>query len=56
MMRRNCEKTFENILISFLILLCIFRRALYDRRISQEVSGEDLGDEFSGYVRYFVNR
>jgi ribosomal protein S6E (S10) len=28
----------------------IFSRALYDKRISQEVSGEDLGDEFAGYV------
>lgn len=27
-----------------------FRRALYDRRISQEVMGEDLGEEFAGYV------
>jgi len=25
-------------------------RTLYDKRISQEVSGEDLGDEFAGYV------
>mmetsp|Transcript_14777 Transcript_14777/g.14879 ORF Transcript_14777/g.14879 Transcript_14777/m.14879 type:complete len:242 (+) Transcript_14777:50-775(+) len=25
-------------------------RALYDKRISQEVSGEDLGEEFAGYV------
>jgi len=25
-------------------------RALYDKRISQEVEGEALGDEFSGYV------
>jgi len=25
-------------------------RAIYDKRISQEVSGEDLGEEFSGYV------
>ena len=23
---------------------------MYDKRISQEVSGEDLGDEFAGYV------
>lgn len=26
------------------------RRAFYDRRISQEVEGEHLGDEFAGYV------
>jgi ribosomal protein S6E (S10) len=26
------------------------RRTLYDKRISQEVNGEDLGDEFAGYV------
>ncbi|CAN0220769.1 unnamed protein product, partial [Discosporangium mesarthrocarpum] len=26
-------------------------RALYDKRISQEVEGEALGDEFAGYVR-----
>ena len=25
-------------------------RALYDKRISQEVPGEDLGEEFAGYV------
>jgi small subunit ribosomal protein S6e len=25
-------------------------RTLYDKRISQEVSGEDIGDEFAGYV------
>mmetsp|Transcript_2635 Transcript_2635/g.2752 ORF Transcript_2635/g.2752 Transcript_2635/m.2752 type:complete len:245 (+) Transcript_2635:73-807(+) len=25
-------------------------RALYDKRISQEVSGEDLGEEFAGYI------
>lgn len=25
-------------------------RAFYDKRISQEVSGEDLGDEFAGFV------
>eukprot|EP01041_Mallomonas_annulata_P005946 gene5946-11997_t len=25
-------------------------RALYDKRVSQEVSGEDLGEEFTGYV------
>jgi len=25
-------------------------RTLYDKRISQEVSGEDLGEEFAGYV------
>lgn len=30
------------------------RRALYDKRISQEVSGEDLGDEFAGYVRFYI--
>lgn len=27
-----------------------FRRTVYDKRISQEVAGEDLGDEFAGYV------
>lgn len=31
------------------------RRALYDKRISQEVAGEDLGEEFSGYVRKNMN-
>ena len=25
-------------------------RALYDKRISNEVLGEDLGEEFAGYV------
>lgn len=25
-------------------------QAVYDRRISQEVEGEELGDEFKGYV------
>ena len=25
-------------------------RCLYDKRISQEVPGEDLGEEFAGYV------
>lgn len=29
---------------------CIVSRALYDKRISQEVEGEALGDEFAGYV------
>ncbi|MCL7052184.1 hypothetical protein MKW94_011601 [Papaver nudicaule] len=29
-------------------LMC--RRAFYDKRISQEVSGDALGDEFKGYV------
>eukprot|EP00953_Heterococcus_sp_UTEX-ZZ885_P039756 20364-Heterococcus_DN1.PRE.3 len=27
-----------------------FRRALYDKRISQEVDGESLGEEFAGYI------
>ena len=31
-------------------------RALYDKRISQEVSGEDLGDEFAGYVSNNISR
>jgi ribosomal protein S6E (S10) len=26
------------------------RRAFYDKRISQEVEGENIGDEFAGYV------
>lgn len=25
-------------------------RTLYDKRISQEINGEDLGDEFAGYI------
>lgn len=33
---------------SFVSLVC--SRALYDKRISQEVEGEALGDEFAGYV------
>lgn len=28
----------------------MYSRALYDKRISQEVEGEALGDEFAGYV------
>jgi hypothetical protein len=31
-------------------LCCLCSRCLYDKRISQEVSGEDLGEEFAGYV------
>lgn len=31
-------------------LIPFIRRTLYDKRISQEVNGEDLGDEFTGYV------
>lgn len=31
----------------------IISRALYDKRISQEVEGEALGDEFAGYVSAF---
>ena len=27
-----------------------FSRTLYDKRISQEVAGEDLGEEFAGYI------
>jgi ribosomal protein S6E (S10) len=30
------------------------RRTLYEKRISQDVNGEDLGEEFAGYVRYAV--
>lgn len=30
--------------------VCPCSRALYDKRISQEVEGEALGDEFAGYV------
>ena len=26
-------------------------RCLYEKRISQDVPGEDLGEEFAGYVR-----
>lgn len=37
-------------LLSFSLSLASLRRTLYDKRISQEVSGEDLGDEFAGYV------
>ena len=29
---------------------CTDRRAFYDKRISQEVDGEILGEEFKGYV------
>ena len=29
-------------------------RALYDKRISQEVNGEDLGEEFAGYVSIII--
>jgi hypothetical protein len=34
-------------------LLHLTRRAIYDKRISQEVNGEDLGEEFAGYVSLF---
>lgn len=35
--------------IMYVYLLC-FRRVFYDKRISQEVAGDSLGDEFKGYV------
>lgn len=38
---------------SFLILLS-YSRALYDKRISQEVPGEDLGEDFTGYVSHYL--
>ena len=31
-------------------LLIINSRALYDKRISAEIAGEDLGDEYKGYI------
>ena len=36
----------------YAVATCInfFSRALYDKRISNEVLGEDLGEEFAGYV------
>lgn len=34
----------------FLLDWSVISRALYDKRISQEVDGEALGDEFAGYV------
>lgn len=30
--------------------ICKRSRSLYDKRISNEVNGEDIGDEFAGYV------
>lgn len=27
-----------------------FRRSFYDKRLSAEVDGEDVGDEFAGYI------
>jgi small subunit ribosomal protein S6e len=36
------------LLIYIFISKC--RRTLYDKRVSQEVNGEDLGDEFAGYI------
>lgn len=36
--------------LSMLGAFVCHRRAFYDRRISQEVEGEHLGDEFAGYV------
>lgn len=32
------------------VFIHVSRRALYDKRVSQEVEGEALGDEFAGYV------
>lgn len=36
------------------LIICLlsipYSRAFYDRRISQEVDGEHVGDEFKGYV------
>ena len=34
----------------FSLCVCVFSRALYDKRISAEVTGESLGDEFKGYI------
>lgn len=36
--------------VSCLLSFSPVSRALYDKRISQEVEGEALGDEFAGYV------
>lgn len=30
--------------------MIVCSRSLYDKRISNEVAGEDLGEEFAGYV------
>jgi hypothetical protein len=37
------------------VFISILRRTLYEKRISQDVNGEDLGEEFAGYVRYAVD-
>jgi hypothetical protein len=49
MTKRDCECRLKY-LICFLLTNQTISRCLYDKRISQEVSGEDLGDEFAGYV------
>ena len=58
MMKKNCNIYFAKIFIFndcffFNDLLLTLRRAIYDKRISQEVYGEDLGEEFAGYVIFF---
>lgn len=36
--------------VRWVMVRSVISRALYDKRISQEVDGEALGDEFAGYV------
>lgn len=45
--------TFLTATLAYVAALLVYlacSRALYDKRISQEVEGEALGDEFAGYV------
>lgn len=37
-----------------IMYMIVHRRTLYEKRISQEVNGEDLGEEFAGYVSCFI--
>ena len=36
--------------LHFAISFRFFRRAFYDKRISAEVEGDALGDDFKGYI------
>ena len=36
--------------IFWLYYITLYSRALYDKRVSNEVEGELLGDEFKGYI------
>ncbi|GLJ49778.1 hypothetical protein SUGI_1057140 [Cryptomeria japonica] len=37
-------------LLNELVYILLIRRAFFDKRLSQEVIGDSLGDEFKGYI------